>query len=147
MCITQHITECCKVPFVSRGPICVKQVQNVLKWKIGNFLCFDTEWVAEIHFPYRLTEGCGREMNRLTYSIVWFPQFTTHCIRESNPFISLNVIFRSLYCAYVHSILLIFVMKNMSHDTTKRVFGSFRPGQTNPPAQPQKLARVLKFRL
>ena len=37
---------------------------------------------------------------------------------------------------------------NMSHDTTKRVFGSLRPmPDTNRPAQPQKLARVLKFQL
>ena len=35
-----------------------------------------------------------------------------------------------------------------SHAMRKFVFGSLRPGQTeNRPAQPQKLARVLKFRL
>ena len=35
----------------------------------------------------------------------------------------------------------------LSRATRKRVFGSFRPGHTNRLGQPQKLARVLKFRL
>ena len=38
-----------------------------------------------------------------------------------------------------------FWLKYMSHDTTKRVFGSFRPDQTHRPAHPQKQARVSKF--